>query len=504
MRSRAGSVRGRSLWAWSFRGLLASFLTLACGCPAELRQPEEQAASASVNVLLISIDSLRADHVSAYGYPRKTTPNLDRLADEGVLFERMIAESSWTLPSHLTVLTGLSSWAHGAIADNRRLDERVDTLAELLRARGYRSEGFASGPYLHPIFGFGDGFDRYELLGRSLYDEEGMTLERVTASETLLYQLELRDRDARRARTSGQLAARVEEAVARMAGEPFFIFVHMFDVHYDYDPPEAYWRRFNPDYDGALDPSDFLTNSAIHKDMARKDFEQVMALYDGEILWTDEHVGRMLETLTRYGVEENTLVAIIGDHGDEFFEHGGKGHRKTLYDEQLFVPFILRLPDRLPASRRLAMQTRMVDVMPTILALTGTPQPAGLVGESLTPYILEERPERDLDALSLLLRDNLLVRTLRRSEGKLQITLPFDMIDREYQGRVEYFDLRSDPGENQPLYAGSQLEAAETRLEEIFAREENLRRRFSRGGGVTISIPAPMRRALEKLGYVEE
>ena len=164
---------------------------------------------------MISIDSLRSDHLGAYGYGRDTSPHLDRLAREGVLFERMIADSSWTLPTHLTMLTGLSSWAHGAMFDTRRLDPEVDTLAEILGARGYRSEGFVSGPYLHPIFGFADGFDSYELLAKTIYDEEGFSLEQLEKQPRLRRKMELSDREAHRARTS--------EALARKLGAPLYL-----------------------------------------------------------------------------------------------------------------------------------------------------------------------------------------------------------------------------------------------------------------------------------------
>ena len=146
-------------------GMPAALLLLAClGCAPPAPR---------TNLLLVSLDTLRADHVRAYGYERDTTPHLDRLAEQGTLFETMIAESSWTLPSHMTLFTGRSSRVHGVSHDGARLGPRHPPLAERLRAAGYRTEGFVSAPYVHPICGFDRGFERYRVLGETVYDEEG-------------------------------------------------------------------------------------------------------------------------------------------------------------------------------------------------------------------------------------------------------------------------------------------------------------------------------------------
>jgi len=484
---------------------LAACLIVATGCSEPVDEPASEGESAPpVNLLMISIDSLRADHLASYGYHRETAPNLARLAREGVVFERMVADSSWTLPSHLTMFTGLSSWVHGAMVDSRRLDERVETLAEILDARGYHTEGFASGPYLHPIFGFADGFDAYELLGRTLYDESGFSLDQLRTNPELRDEIERREREARRARTSDQLARRVEEALARAAGNPFFIFVHMFDVHYDYDPPETYWRRFNPEYQGPLRSARFMTDPEIHAGMAPAELEQVLALYDGEILFTDEHVGRMLDALDLYAVADRTLVVVVGDHGEEFFDHGDKGHRHTLYDEQLLVPFIMRLPGVLPAGRRMEMQVRMVDIAPSLLDLVGVGGLEGRGGISLRPYLLGESQEVDLPALSYLVVDDMLLRTYRTSSEKLRVQMPFELVGSDYRGRVERFDLERDPAEEHALDEGPELETAHAAFREAFAREERLREHVGSPESTAISLSPAMRRALEQLGYAED
>jgi len=498
--SRDGAIAPQKRWRICAVLLLSTAL---CSC-SEGPEPPADSAGEPTNVLMISIDSLRADHLAAYGYHRETSPHIDRLAREGVLFERMIADSSWTLPSHLTMLTGLSSWAHGAMFDTRRLDPGVDTLAEILGARGYRTEGFASGPYLHPIFGFADGFDTYELLAETVYDGDGFRLEQLGEEPRLLDEMELSERVAQGARTSEVLARKVEEALARSAAGPFFLFVHMFDVHYDYDPPEEYWRRFNPDYTGEMTHTSFVTDPRVRPGMPPEEREQLMALYDGEIFWTDEHVGRMLAELERYGVSDRTLVVVVGDHGEEFFDHGKKGHRHTLYDEQLLVPFILRLPGRLPAGERIKMQVRMVDIVPTLLDVLGVPQPQNLGGESLLPFVSGDREEADLAAMSYLSVGSILVRTLRQPGSKLQVRMPLEMVGRNHRGRVELFDLGADPEEQTALEEGAKLEAAHAAFEAAFAEEQALRERVHSGSSGVISLPPALRRALEALGYVED
>jgi arylsulfatase A-like enzyme len=249
--------------------------------------------------------------------------------------------------------------------------------------------------------------------------------------------------------------------------------------------------------------TEFMTDPRVHPDMPPEERAQLMALYDGEILFTDEYIGRMLDALDLYGVADETLVVVVGDHGEEFFDHREKGHRHTLYDEQLLVPFIMRLPGSLPAGRRVAMQVRMVDLAPTILDLIGGPALDRSGGESLLPFVTGERAEVDLPAMSYLYAGSLLLRTLRRSDQKIQVKMPLEMIDRDYRGQVELYDLAKDPAEQIARSEGVQVDAAHAAFEAAFAEEQALRARLSPGAADVISLPPAMRRALEQLGYAE-
>ncbi len=450
------------------------------------------------NLLLISLDTTRADRLPMYGYERDTAPHLAELAAQGVVFEQAISESSWTLPTHATLFTGLSSGVHGVTDDRYRLGPDHVTLAQILKRAGYRTEAAVSAPYVHPVFGFGRGFDRYEVLLDTIYDEPGYAPDRGRGDRAWRERERTLDQASHRTRTSGRLADFGVEALARLAGSgPFFLFLHFFDPHSDYQPPESHWRPFNPDYAGGWDFSNFYFRKDLDADLPPAAQRQLRALYDGEIHWTDAQVGRVLDALDARGLAENTLVAVVSDHGEEFFEHGGKVHRFTLFDEQLRVPWILRLPGRLPAGGRVGMQVRLIDVLPTLLDLLGQPRTQPSMGRSLVGVARGAEPERDLPALSLLVwPQRYTLRSLRRSEGKL-------LVHERPDGTTQsiYFDLVRDPGEQQPIQQGRALEEARAELRNLLAAERALRDRLE-ARAAEVEIPEAMQEALEDLGYV--
>lgn len=343
------------LWERSSGGRLALWMTrvggalcviiLAGWAVGSLTAPALPPASSGPNILFISIDSLRADHLSSYGYHRATSPNLDRLASEGVLFEQTVSSTSWTLPSHMSMFTGLDALHHGVTSDYTRLGRDVPTLAQILRANGYATFGFTVSRYVGARWGFSRGFQ--------FYDDNSSG----GNAEDLVYRVrrELDDWD-----TTGR-------------ERPFFVFLHLMDVHYDYTPAPPYDTFFDPDYQGSVTSRDFMNNPAIRRDMDKRDLDHIIALYDGEIRYADTELGKLFDYLRGLGEWDNTLVVLTADHGDEFFEHGWKGHRQSLYDEVLLVPLILRYPPALPQGRRVSEQVRLTDIAPTLLELTGTP-----------------------------------------------------------------------------------------------------------------------------------
>ena len=248
-------------------GLAVVVASVAWAFAGARQQPRRATAPARPNVLLVSIDSLRADHLGSYGYERDTSPAIDALAREGVLFAQAIAPAPWTVPSHMTLLTGLPPEVHDVVSVRQKLSPDAVTLAEVLQGAGYDTAAFVSGPTVMAHFGFDHGF--------ALYDES---------------MVERRAKRAGSAVSSPGLVDLVSGWLGRWsdAGRraPFFVFLHMWDVHYDYVPPPEYVERFDPGYAGDVDTRNFETSERLRRDMDPRDLQHVIALYDGEIRFT--------------------------------------------------------------------------------------------------------------------------------------------------------------------------------------------------------------------------
>jgi arylsulfatase A-like enzyme len=480
-----------SLFRWPATGLLT--LASACGPADELPTNELPRPR---NVLLISIDSLRADHLGCYGYEHDTSPALDALARRGVLFETCVAESSWTLPTHASLLTGVSSGAHGLDHDGIALPAALPTLAEHLSAAGWRTRGLWSGPYLHPVFGFGRGFapgDYEGLLPSTRYDSE----EYERTGKTSLNPHTDDNRLAHRAATAEAVVERAMAFVDEVGDERFFLFVHLFDVHYDFVPPEAIWRRFDPDYAGSIDGRDFIIDDAIHADMDPVDLAHLLALYDGEVAHTDAQIGRLLEHLAQAGRDEDTLIVVTSDHGDEFFEHGEKGHRLTLYEEVLDVPLIMAGAGVADPGRRLQGVTEHADVTPTILELLGLPAAEYVTGSSLAAALAGDELPADRVGVARLRRSaQRLITSVRGADWKVVI----DRIEKTGVERIACYDLSTDPAEQHPITDSEMLRIARRAIAYRDEREGELQRLL--GEGAAASMPGELDEDLRALGYV--
>lgn len=401
------------------------------------------------NVLLISVDMLRPDHMGCYGYRRDTSPRADSLAAEGVLFETHISSTSWTLPAHAAMFTGLADSVHGCMDTDKRLADELVTVAEVFRDAGYATAGFYSGPYLHPAFGLGQGFDHYEdctSYGQMTRDQPVAEWDRDLAVMHKSHE------DI----TSPLVHTAVKRWLDAHGGEPFFMFVHLWDPHFDFIPPAPYDTLFDPEYSGTIDGRNFFFNRAVHKDMPQRDLEHILALYDGEIAWTDLHVGKILDDLAAAGLLDNTVVAFTSDHGTEFFEHGLKGHRQTLFDESIHVPLILRYPAKLPAGLRVPQQTRLIDLAPTLLELAELSFEQDVMGRSLLPLISAaqeaedpaQEPGHTEVGLSRPAISELFWRTPTREFAMRSLrTTRYKYIDDQARLLTFYVELVTDPGE---------------------------------------------------------
>src|SRR5476651_194618 len=291
------------------------------------------------NVLLITIDTLRADHVGAYGSTRGVTPTLDAFATAVVRFERTYAHVPLTLPSHASLLTARYPTSNG-VHDNGtfRLGEGSTTVAEVLRRAGYRTGAFVGAFVLDARFGLGRGFDVYDdrMLGR------GGDVEIVQ-------------------RSAEQVLAPAAEWILKLSHQPWFAWVHLYDPHEPYTPPEPYRSRY------ASDP------------------------YDGEIAYADAALGKFVAELRRSDALANTLVVIASDHGESLGEHGERAHGLFAYDATLRVPLIMSAPPRLPAGV-FSDTMRLIDVVPTMLDLLGTGPMPTADGRSVRPFFDGAQP----------------------------------------------------------------------------------------------------------------
>jgi choline-sulfatase len=306
-----------------------AFAALAAAGVVAVRWSVLRRAHTPPNILLVTLDTTRADHLGAYGYRAAQTPRLDRLAAEGVLFERAVAAAPITLPAHVSLLTGSYPFIHGVRNNgNFSLNDTIPTLTTALHDRGYRTAAFVSAFVLDRRYGLARGFDEYD---------DHVQLER------------------RGDRTAG--AARDWLDAHARDTAPFFVWLHLYDAHDPYDPPSPFREAFSE-----------------HP-------------YDGEIAFTDRALGSLLDRLDQLGRLPATLIAIVGDHGESLGEHGEDTHAVFVYESTLRVPMILAWPGQLPAGRRVPALVRSIDLAPTLLDLAGQPPLRGAQGRTLMPIV---------------------------------------------------------------------------------------------------------------------
>ena len=376
------------------------------------------------DLVLILVDTLRADHLHAYGYSRETSPAVDALAARGVLFEQAISAAPWTLPSSMSILTGRLPSHHRLENDGMKLSSGIPTLPEVLRASGYATRGVVSHIYVGRPFGFDRGFDDFEDFGLSQDYRFEAGLEPRAAAVT--------DAALRQAQRSG--------------GKPLFLLVHYFDPHWDYDAPAPFGTRFTSNYTGSLTGkyASFSEYARPDRELAEPDLQHLRDLYDGEIAYTDSQIGRLLEALARTRTRAR-VVALVSDHGEEFKEHRSLGHGRNLYDESLRVPLIIA-DSRVAPPRRVRSQVSTLDLMPTLCALAGVPAPRGVDGSSLAAWV-QGGEGAEQPAVSETIRFDAYRKSYRLPDAKLIVSL-------ENNGR-EMYSLAQDPGEKSNVWAHS-------------------------------------------------
>lgn len=395
----------------------------------------------SPNVLVVILDAVRAAELSLYGYARRTSPNLERLAEKSVVFDRAIPTTSWSLPSHASMLTG--RYPHEMSADwDVPLDDRYPVLAELLRDRGYLAGGFIAN-YLYgvPEFGLSRGFVHYDARKWSL----GAILQSSKLGADLIDRFNRATRSyyTPRRRSATEMNRRLLEWLPTRGSRPFFAFVNFFDAHEPYLAPAPYDRRFSP-----TEPP---IRTSRQRRLSAAELRGLRDAYDGTIRYLDDQLASLLGEMSRRGDLSNTLVIITSDHGEEFGEHGWVSHGNGLYFPGLHVPLLISFPGRVPGGVRVEEGVTLRDLPATALDLLGFGQRTGIPGRSWAEYWA---PSSD----SSLVPPSPLLSELKRPRNQpewyavakgdmLSIIVGRHHYIRNGDGREELFDIVGDPWE---------------------------------------------------------
>lgn len=321
--------------------------------------------AAKPNIVLVVADALRSDHVSANGYARSVTPNLDRrIAGEGVSFRQATTPSPWTFPASAALMTGRLPFQLNATWDNTILPSSALTLAEILKQDGYATAGFVSAPFVRAgPHGFGQGFDVYD---------DSVAYGSVLEGNSL----------------AGSVNAAAHSWLASWSpgSQPLFLFLYYFDPHTWYNPPSPYDTLYDPGYTGAMTPAVYRNAEDVIAGRivpSPRDVEHLIALYDGEIAYWDAMLDVLLDSLQARGLLDNALVIVTSDHGDMFGEHGKWTHGNGLYEDVLRVPLLMCYPGAIPKGVTIDAPVQNMDILPTILDWLGLATPSDLDGVSI-------------------------------------------------------------------------------------------------------------------------
>jgi len=445
------------------------------------------------NVVLITVESLRVDHVGVYGGRSRSkpevpvTPEIDEFAGAAVVYGDAHAVTSWTLASHASLFTGLYPSGHRTDGPLDRLDESVPTVADVLAAHGYQTAGVVSGPYLRRNHNLHQGFEQWEDSIASLTN----TLAHDDVTNPLM----------------GEALARFIDA-ERDPQRPFFLFAYFWDPHYDFLPPPPYDTMFvGPDSE-PIDLERFDTSETIHAGITPGEMSYLYSQYAGELRWTDHHVGRLLRHLKERGLWENTLVILTADHGEEFFDHGEKGHKNNIHAETIHVPLIVKFPGQVEGRRDDRLVSH-VDVLPTILDVTRTPVSFPIHGVSLNQPPPPDGRSILFELLSVwYLQNDRGERFSRDWRWRGVRRGDFKLVWKEEGGdggdvTARLFDVRADPRELTDLASRSPDErwALSRSFEEGMRRVEEDAKRYPSGGQASLT-PDEIER-LRALGYLE-
>jgi arylsulfatase A-like enzyme len=465
-----------------------------------------KAARNRPNVLVYMIDTLRADHTSLYGYARETTPFLNKLGTQGLVFEDCQVQATWTKPSTASLLTSLYSYTHGIVQDYDTIPKGATTLAEQLRTAGYVTAGVVANPFAGLLSGLQRGFD---------YMSEWTVVQR--------HRTEAEDRSTDSAAVNKILFPWLE----RHRDEPFFVYAHTMDPHAPYRPPPGFEEKFanaaeTPEFDrtckrlegaaryggGIVVNRARCTRNGINPD---RFIHGATDRYDGEILHNDWSLEQLVGKLRQLGILDNTLIVVVSDHGEEFWEHGWTAHGHSLYQELTHGVFLMWNPKLIPTPRRVTEPVQLIDVMPTVLDLVGLKIPDVVQGQSLGPFAKGRPFHRHGPVMTSRFAHPQAKLTAAIPENRIDTVALLDanwkLIYREQakqarMNKVELYDRRTDRGDAKNVAAQHphEVDRMMTEIGRWMDAQKQIRSFLGRGAKATLDQQTVEK--LRSLGYL--
>jgi len=436
-------------------------------------------------VVLISVDTLRADHLGCYGYARDTTPAIDSLAGDSAVFLNTYASSPWTLPSHVSLLTSLHGVHHRVYYEDEKMAPDLITLADAVRSEGFMTSAITDGGFLSALYGFSKGFDSYLERGGGVFSHD----------------------------SAGQICRLASQWLDGNKEKDFFLFIHTYQPHDPHACPSPYNTMFleeNPAWLSLNLLGSLGGYAGIYSELTEKERQNIIGLYDGEIRYTDEVlVEPLIAKLKELGLYDSALIIFTSDHGEEFFDHYSWAHGHQLYDEALKVPLIIKFPGARFKGQRFGPHVRLVDIMPTIIEELGLPAADLTIdGKSLFP-VLRGKETEDRSFLADI-GDNILSshvgRKIALSSGKNKMILnkpfgPEDLIFFTSPPRlvppIELFNIAEDPLEVRNL-ADEKPDVAR----ELNNRIVEIYKQAGRRKSVKAQVDENLKEQLRALGYI--
>ncbi len=454
-------------------------------------------AATGPNLILIAVDTLRADYLPAYNGAIETkTPHIDEFFTDAVRFEHGFSQASWTKASFGSIFSGMYPECHTAVTKTASLPGDVETVAELLRAGGYYTQGYANNPNITSVFGYDQGFNQYVDMKKALHFGATPSAAMLSMYEVLLKVREVANKRLGRAiqvTDYYQPAAAVKDTVLAWldsdsvpADRPYFLFTHFMDPHDPFMAPEAPGGGYGRKRMGNPDP-------AIHLDGMRQ-------AYMGEIEYLDRELGKFFEGLKERGLYDDALIILTADHGEEFQEHGGWWHGQTLYEEQTHIPFAVKLPGNLRGSEVNTSLARNLDIAPTLLQAAGLEKGAMMQGQSLfdsdwnpsnqtIDYSYAENNFEGIVLQSIRTGTHKLIRANADNPRELPVT--------------SFFNVSEDPGEQTNLAGDEGVVATQTQLDEAIEGYLTICEENAIEPTVPTVLDAETAGQLESLGYLE-